>query len=387
MFVNSVTIENVNGVKFLKLDLGRFMNLICGPNGVGKSTALDSIGATFSHGGHAEIKKLFSAPTGKVLVDASGTDGGQYSIELKSATPGKETVTGAHALSKYVFALKASRMFKHEPLNAVGRDPVNPLDRAYAAAQTGISIADTKNWFVNRYLYSNHPDSLNPAQVENFKLAKSCFSLLNQDYKFATVEASTNEILVDTPTGRISFEYLSSGFKSCLSIMFGLIKEVEYRFPNTKAKELEAIVLIDEIELHLHPEWQSEIINVLLATFTKMQFICSTHSPHVIQNAERDSVIALETINGDVRRRDLSKFASSFKGWTIEEVLEDVMGMPDTRTATFNDLAAKFGEAIDKEDAETARKLFGELDTLLHPKNSFRKVARLQLGAVGVKLD
>lgn len=387
MFVQTVIVENINGIKSLALPLARSMNLICGPNGIGKSTILDSIAATFSHGSRAEIKKYFSSEIGKVTVQTGGMHSGSYELRVKSFTPSQDILTGAHQLGRHVFSLKASRNFIYEPLDAVRKDPTDIETLSFQAAQVGISGKDTKNWFVNRFLYSAHPGSLNAAQIANLELAKLCFSLLNPDFKFATVEARSNEILVDTPTGRIYYEYLSSGFKSCLSIMFGLIKEIEYRFPEAKVEEVEAIVLIDEIELHLHPEWQSRMADVLLEIFKSAQFICSTHSPHVIQNAERDNVIALQSTDGRVILRDLSQFANSFKGWTVEEILADVMGMPDIRTSAFNMLAQNFGEAIDAEDPERAIEFYRELDILLHPTNPFRKIARLQLAAIGVKVD
>ncbi|MDM0041510.1 AAA family ATPase [Variovorax sp. J22G21] len=387
MFVQSVKIENINGVKSLHLPLQRHMNLICGPNGIGKSTVLDSIAATFSHGAKAEIKRFLDSGQGKITVEAGGKEGGKYHLDVKNFHPTQEVLTGTHGLSTYIFSLKTNRTFTYEALDSISKDPTGNPSRFYQAAQVGISLRDTKNWFVNRFLYSAHHGSLNEAQLGNLELAKRCFSLLNPAFTFATVQASSNEIMVDTPTGQIYYEYLSSGFKSCLSIMFGLMKEIEYRFPNAKAEDFEGVVLVDEIELHLHPEWQAKIAGVLHQIFRSMQFIASTHSPHVIQNAEPDTVIALESVDGNVSRRDLSLYTGTFKGWTVEEVLEEVMGMPDTRTALFNELASEFGEAIDREDVESALPLYGRLDSLLHPRNAFRKIARLQLASIGVKLD
>ncbi|WP_082900679.1 AAA family ATPase [Achromobacter insolitus] len=387
MFVQSVKIESINGIKSLNLPLQRNMNLICGPNGIGKSTVLDSIAATFSHGNQAEIKRFLNSETGKISINVGGQEAGIYHLEVKQFHPTQDTLTGKYNLSAYVFLLKTNRNFAYEALNSISKDPADSDHRTYQAAQVGIPLKDTKNWFVNRFLYSKHEGSLSAAQIANFELATRCFSLLNADFRFSTVQASSNEIMVDTPTGQIYFEYLSSGFKSCLSIMFGLIKEIEYRFPKTKAEEVEGIVLIDEIELHLHPEWQSKITSVLQQIFHSMQFVISTHSPHVVQNAEPGTVIALESMDGNVARRNLNLSTGSFKGWTVEEVLEDVMGMPDTRTTLFNELVLNFGDAIDREDVDSALAHYKSLDSLLHPRNTFRKIARLQLATIGAKVD
>ena len=74
------------------------------------------------------------------------------------------------------------------------------------------------------------------------------------------------------------------------------IKEIEFRFKeqNVLAEEFDGIILIDEVEIHLHPEWQEKIISILRETFPCAQFIVTTHSPHVIQTAEPNQVIALQ---------------------------------------------------------------------------------------------
>lgn len=393
MFAIRVDIENINGIKSLSIPLHRYMNLICGPNGIGKSTILDSIAATFSHGSQAAIKRHANSEGGKITVITSSEIEPELisSVSVDGFHPNIDSnIAGAYTLSKYIFSLKTTRTFSYRALESISKDPVRDDGTSFTAAQTGLQLFDTKNWFVNRFMFFPHKGSLNGAQIANFELAKECFSVLNPDFTFHTVDASTNEILINTPTGILYYEYLSSGFKSCLSIMFGLFKEIEYRFPGVKAGEMEAIVLIDEIDLHLHPAWQATIASALQKIFASIQFIASTHSPHVIQNSEPNTVIALEAIeahDGAVQVRELAATAKSFKGWTIEEVLEDVMGMPDTRTAFFNEISDDFGDAIDSENIERAKALYEEIDTLLHPNNPYRKIARLQLASLGVKID
>ena len=102
--------------------------------------------------------------------------------------------------------------------------------------------------------------------------------------------------MVKTPDGQIYFEYLSSGFKSCVCLVIGLIKEIEYRFKNpyVAANSFSGVVVIDEIDIHLHPDWQSRLINLLVTIFPKAQFIAATHSPHMVQAARPKEIIALE---------------------------------------------------------------------------------------------
>ena len=389
MIVSEMQMVDVGGIKSLSLSLNDRMNIICGPNGIGKTTIIESIAHLFSHGHSQVLKRNVDSNSGSVTAKLKSAPDGQESVQISidGFEPNEQKiVSGRHQLSNYVLSLKTTRTFAYQALPSVSKDADKPINVTYSEAQNGIPLQDTKNWFVNRYLYSAHPGALSPAHMANFEVAKKCFSQLNQAFSFLRVDAATNEIMVKTPTGELYYEYLSSGFKSCLSIMFGIMKEIEYRFPRTEIASFEGVVLIDEIELHLHPDWQSRIVPVLLNVFPHVQFITTTHSPHVVQNADPSTIIALELNENKVVKRELPYSKYGFKGWTVEEVLEDVMGMMDTRTALFTSLVDNFGLHIDREEGEAAESIYRQLDELLHPGNVMRKIIRLQLAGIGVKL-
>lgn len=390
MIVSHITISGVGGIKQLAVSFNEHMNIICGPNGIGKTTILECVAHLFSHGQSQILKRHVASLGGEVSAtfarEPATSETVQISINGFEPNAANQ-ISGNHQLSKYVLSLKTTRTFAYQALSSVSRDTEKPDHVLYGEAQSGIQLQDSKNWFVNRYLYSAHSDALSPAQMANFETAKKCFSQLNPEFSFLKVNATTNEIMVRTPTGELYYEYLSSGFKSCLSIMFGIMKEIEYRFPNTEVSKFRGVVLIDELELHLHPEWQSRIVDVLLSIFPLLQFITTTHSPHIIQNADPSSIIALERQDNEVAKRDLPTSHYGFKGWTVEEVLQEVMGMTDTRTNLFNSLMEKFGLAVDTENQQEALAIYTQLDELLHPTNVMRKIARLQLADIGVKVD
>lgn len=95
---------------------------------------------------------------------------------------------------------------------------------------------------------------------------------------------------------RIPVSLLSDGYRCTIS----LIADIAYRMailnPQLLDKalaETEGIVLIDEIDLHMHPRWQKRILKDLMSVFPKVQFIVSTHAPEVINSAKRESIIIL----------------------------------------------------------------------------------------------
>jgi predicted ATPase len=90
----------------------------------------------------------------------------------------------------------------------------------------------------------------------------------------------------------LSFEQLSEGYKNLLIWISDLLYRLQQDQPNIdKIENLKGIVLLDEIELHLHPIWQSKIVAQIRSFFKNVQFIFTTHSPTIIQGASENAVI------------------------------------------------------------------------------------------------
>ncbi len=388
MQINKIDIKDIGGIPSLSLEFSPRMNIICGPNGVGKTTILEAISHIFTgYTNSALLKKRFASEVGTVhfeiedlqrqYVENKSYDVGVY-LPLETFYAGREEVEND---TKKLLSFKVSRVFQYKELTSINRDPNLEYHHIWDANLMGVDNYNFKDWFVNRYLFSAHPGNLSEAQLANFELAKACFSKLNSGYSFNKVDAGSNDILINTPRDVIYYEYLSSGFKSSLSILFGIIKEIEHRFKDVHmvAEDYDGIVLIDEIEIHLHPEWQSRICHILKVTFPKAQFFITTHSPHVIQTAEADEVIALADNGSEIVRRDISSAKYGFKGWTIEEVLTDVMGMESTTTDVLKTMVDEFYEAVDNADLSKAKAILTELNNALHPNNHLRKILELEM--------
>lgn len=391
MKIKSIDITGVGGLGALRVDFDESMNLISGPNGIGKTTLLECVAHAFTASGSNILRRSVSHEIGSFRVEIEN-DGQLQNAEIFVADflPSVySNFNGIYSLSSKLLSLKVNRTLTYQALDSVGKDTHKDISSSYNEAKSGVNIHEVKNWFVNRYLYSAHPQALTDEQISNFALAKKSFSILSAGFSFSRVLASSNEIMVNSPGGEIYYEYLSSGFKSCLSIIFGIIKDIEFRFkqPHMKAEDFDGIILIDELELHLHPEWQSKISRILVEIFPKVQFIASTHSPHVLQNAKPNEIIALAFDGGQVYKRDLPEGAYGFQGWTVEEILTDVMGMADTRTQVYQDQIAKFESYVDSERHHEAELVYEELDKLLHPDNYLRKLLKFQLASIkeGVK--
>lgn len=108
-------------------------------------------------------------------------------------------------------------------------------------------------------------------------------------------DAFKNALIITKDGLDIDVNQLSAGEKSVILLIADLAMRLTIANPSLdNPLEGEGIVLIDEIDLHLHPQWQRTILPALLAIFPKCQFIVTTHSPLVISNVARESIFILD---------------------------------------------------------------------------------------------
>jgi len=388
MKINTLTIEGISRIKeTLYLEFNPGMNIICGVNGTCKTTVLECITNLFSYGSSDNIKKNSLALSGKCTATTNihGKELITYKInQFVPTEPDNRSLSGGNDTAKNLLYFKTSRGFMYKQLKAIPKDTVaSNYDYAYAINR-GINFDDFKGWFVNRHLFSHIKEpGLTSHQLENLEVAKKCFSILDNSISFAHVKSNTLDIMVNSQQGEIYFEYLSAGYKSCLYILLGIIKEIEFRFDALTVDKFDGILLIDEVDLHLHPTWQTTIVRSLKETFPLAQIIVTTHSPHIIQSADPNEVIPLIIDeNGDVCVNKIETNEYGFKGWTVEEILQDVMGMNNVRSSVYLDAINTFDMALASEDDVSAVRNYEVLNSMLHPSNPLRAVLDIRMAGV-----
>ncbi|HSK79959.1 MAG TPA: AAA family ATPase [Thermoanaerobaculia bacterium] len=113
-------------------------------------------------------------------------------------------------------------------------------------------------------------------------------------------ETSRLRVSVDDRAIELPATWLSDGYQAMLSWVADLLGHAFLEDPEADPWGLQGIVLLDEIDLHLHPTWQRRIIPLLRRVFPKLQFIVNTHSPLVLAGFERDEIILLKMQGGQV---------------------------------------------------------------------------------------
>jgi predicted ATP-binding protein involved in virulence len=119
-------------------------------------------------------------------------------------------------------------------------------------------------------------------------------------------------------------------------------------------------VLIEEIELHLHPKWQQDVLGRLRGVFKNCQFVVTTHSPLVLGEVEARCVRFLEFQDGKV----VATTPTEAYGMDANRVLQELMGAPVRNKQMETELRALF-ELIDAEDFAQAREKIAALEQQL----------------------
>ena len=162
---------------------------------------------------------------------------------------------------------------------------------------------------------------------------------------------------------------LSDGYRRLVNI----VMDIAFRcallnksmFGDQCYKHTHGIVIIDEIDEHLHPALQVRVLKALQDTFPKIQFIVSTHAPLVMSSVEprKDEngndinvVYKLEYIDGEYTHKELNIY-----GMDASTIIETYMGQPSRDLKVNNDIKSILG-LIDKGDIQTARKSLEELE-------------------------
>jgi len=170
--------------------------------------------------------------------------------------------------------------------------------------------------------------------------------------------------------GRLAVGQLSDGIRNTI----GLVADIAYRavqlngchLGELSAKETCGVVLIDEIDMHLHPQWQQLILENLNKAFPRIQFIVTTHSPQVLTTVKPECIRSLQWNGKEIVVRDNYEFS---EGAEAQVLLEEILGTnsrPQARPVVqrlnqYLDLVAG-----DKWDTNEAKELRRELDEWGH---------------------
>ncbi len=163
---------------------------------------------------------------------------------------------------------------------------------------------------------------------------------------------ATPVVVFRTVDGPRTFESLGLGYRTTIAWLVDLAARLVRRYPDSSNPLAEpAVALIDEIDLHLHPTWQRNLMSFLSERFVNTQFIVTAHSPVVVQ-AATDANIAVLRREGD--HVVIDQRPRSVQGWRVDQLLtSDLFDLPSARSARYDDLLAERRGLLEKRRLTT----------------------------------
>lgn len=229
--------------------------------------------------------------------------------------------------------------------------------------------ANTKlmfNWFRKMTIQKYQRQEQNMGGVPELEVVyaaiERCFSLtegyrdVKVQYNLNTDELDVYYATEDKRQMKIPLIQLSDGYKGTVSLVADIAYRMAVLNPQLLGDVLEktsGVVLIDEIDMHLHPVWQQRVLKDLQSIFPKVQFIVTTHAPAVIQSVQRENIRILDHNNASVP-------ISEVYGRDIRSLVEQVMGVSG-RPPEVTEQFRQFYDALDQVNYERAQEIIDEL--------------------------
>ena len=391
MIVSRLKLANLRALKEAEFGFLPGFNLIAGVNGVGKTSVLRALGVCLSAvvkyaNGLRYKKRTFSLNDLRVGTEALTVecevqlDGIAYTYlvhnpretsvaQKKMAgepraqvhdTPARAEFTGdapdpltvstnGRALAMF-FSTRRSLTSAREPSSMASAGGVVAAC-ADAFANRNLRLGEFAAWMrVEQALAVEQPSA--KRVLAAFGAAVSRFLPKHSDLRVD--DEKPPKLLIDHDGMPLPVSELSDGERGLLAIVFDLTRRLTQANPEMEdpAAEAEAVVLIDEIELHLHPGWQRRIVHNLTAAFPRCQFIATTHSPQVIGEVENDRIQIIT---------DSAIYSPSHSfGVDSNRILEETMSA-DQRTQDVKGLLSEISQKIGKQRYESARGLLDQL--------------------------
>lgn len=402
MHIHNLTLQSFRGAQNLPLELDGKLNVFVGMNGAGKSSILDASAIMLSwlanrikHAGasgrpiaETDIKNGDSSANLAIQLCEDGAYFGWNLAKVRKGYSKKELASVLIAASEVAKRIQGDisehegktniPLFAYYPVNRAVLDiPLRIRERhqfgllsAYEESLTsGANFRTFFEWFREREDLENEnrkykDDLLKPNDFQfpdsQLTAVRRALESFMPDFTELTVRRNPLRMEVLKNGQRLTVNQLSDGEKCLMAMVGDLARRIAIANPQRTDPLLgDGIVMIDEIDLHLHPKWQRLVVPRLIEVFPNCQFLISTHSPHVITHVQPESLFLLNMT--DEGKLEAIRPVESY-GKTVDRVLEDLMGLQTTRpNRVESDLRAIY-EQIDEGQLDTARESISALE-------------------------
>jgi len=391
MRIRSLTMKDFRGFADATVDLDRPLTVLCGVNGSGKSSVLMACALVLS-----EVLRGLRWKT--MGLDAQNTDIRSGAKELRLTAnltngdaganvtvhhrPGAAPVMNL-SISKLFDAASSLFVYYQAPRDVAGAGDAFSLPENGAMSHPRPDIYDSLvagqlkfrslfQWFKaledleNELKVSRHDLSVEDPQLAAVRRAVAA---MLPGFSRLRIQRIPTNMLIHKGDETLVLDQLSDGEKLLLALTADLARRLAITYTDlADPLQGEAVVLIDEIELHLHPDWQRRVLTDLRRTFPNCQFIVTTHSPQVLSEVPNAAVILV---------KDFQFFRppAPTEGRDTNAILWEVLGVPARPKPIVERLDAIAG-LLDDGKPEEARHELDRLAQALTERDP--EVARLR---------
>ena len=249
---------------------------------------------------------------------------------------------------------------------------------------TYVRLLDFQDWLLQLDYSAKHDSEIARRRIQYMReLVRSNLFPGVVDFCFEKTGENDHVVVKFTTEhdGNVCFEDLGFGYQTTLTWLADFCKRMFELYPESKNPlQEEAVVMIDELDLHLHPKWQRDIVPTLSEYFPNVQFIVTTHSPHVLQSMEDVNLYVLRRgeESGEITAERSN--VTNFTGWTVEDILSVTMELgDDVLSVAYNAVKKDFEEALRNKDRAAAQRYYERLDEMMRPGNPMRSIYRVRL--------
>jgi energy-coupling factor transporter ATP-binding protein EcfA2 len=407
MKLERVSLVNCGGFAQLDIEFDSGVTVIAGVNGVGKSTVLNALAAILSrampaftpagaapiyftddmiHNDKASLEasaqlrldgQLFNAKVQRVRATEDKPESfillrqeqriaetGGFADTLSARTLTGDLDAGSKETQAILAGLKAEsnpplaiyfsprRQLPGQPRSLPASNiPFEPAT-AYGRAlhEREVELREVMHWFRTQEVLG----AQNPQRIKVLDALRSAVTAFMPGFSNLRIQERPRlGFMVDKNGHPFMLHQLSDGERGLLALVFDLTRRLAIANPDSDDPIAEgvALVMIDEIELHLHPKWQRTVVRRLREVFANCQFVITTHSPQVIGQVKAAELRLLHVDEGD--RVSLAPVSQSF-GMDSSWILQNIMNVPARDYEMEQRLSAIFN-AIDDDDYAKAR--------------------------------
>ena len=383
MFLKSIHLKNVKC--FSDIDLSfedengdiRKWTLLLAENGMGKSTLLKAIGLVTA--GSDAIADLLGEPSDWIRSETRGCEISAVLVANEKEERKINLRIGPQdTRADVIVKNKESLAWLDDTLNAKSRDyfvlGFGASRHLTAANSRRTKTSEYTNKRAQRVATLFNPDAttkpidswaMDLDYIGNgtaLETVRKVLSNLLPEIKFHRIDKEKGHLLFDTPDGIVPLHCLSDGYLAMAAWIGDLLFQVSEISDNSQEKPLttKGLLLIDEVDLHLHPKQQRHLLSLLDKWLPNFQFVATTHSPMAAQQAGEGE---LHYLRRERRKIHLYPFSGAPNTLLLHQlIMSPAFGVDTDESKSVEDMKHRYRSLRDKADLSAKEQ--AELDKL-----------------------